>query len=409
LLLVGCDSTVQFEEDDAGQVLVQNLNDERLASLGDDLPFGCLLSTLSDDPDRPYLFRRIELRFPEHTRGTPVRRTYVVADADAPSHAARTEGDQAWGILRLAQCVIPDIPGLERRVEEKLKGFGRSSWARENAGRALDKNRSDGRDDDSVSTMDICMTSHTVYICQQEDGVIVYDTCSPVTLEFYFTCPDGPNDPTDQELEDIGWYDDDPYGPCGELNPDPYCWVEGGSGSPGGDPDPCDGDNPPARCSNPCQTGDPRFDDVRVELGLEQLWLGTNFGDGTTPYDQRLETLGVVVPVLDGYSMWRASEVHYVKQKWDIAYLKLPSYDTFPEGSIIVHSHPFHEGEPFTTSTGQSAEYTPIPSNYDTDLLALTRSDGTPVFAGAAFIDNEGIHFFDKHGNVTLFIDRCGY
>lgn len=195
-------------------------------------------------------------------------------------------------------------------------------------------------------------------------------------------------------------------GECDPLGTEP-CYDDGGGGSilpP--EPDPCEEDNPPAYCENPCETGDPILDDEGIQIGFEYMWIDSNYGSNSNPNpeSQREEQIGFIVPNgFGGYQLQRLSSSFITDAGPCAASFKAPA--NLPEGTILVHIHPYSKGNSQNHCIpGRTLEYDNVPGVEDRPTLDILGLD-----QGIILDADKVIQFTPNESEQPTLINRCGY
>jgi hypothetical protein len=203
----------------------------------------------------------------------------------------------------------------------------------------------------------------------------------------------------------------DPWPPGSPPPPD----GSGGSGGNGdGDcdpndlnchePDPCQQPDPPAHCTNPCQTGNETIDDTSFQELMEQAYAMSNAD--AEDQDLRIESLWAIYPSGDSYDK---SQLHAaVTTPCELRGPWTGNPDAVNNAVVFLHVHPFQTGEVITSPLCEDDKIGNRYSGF------LSRADS---LAQAAFsrpfvmIDKDGLSYFDgttSTQNAPRF-ERCGF
>jgi hypothetical protein len=336
-----------------------------------------LISTLTDDESQPYRFAEVELTFPGIVRGEAVRKVFVICDSNAPSYAARIAGKPDDGILRTAQCLIPDDARAHALVKRELSRLDRQERTPagpppQSSNRRPDKPGSG--DEEGISTMDTCTVTWATFVCQQ-DAAGNLTNCYITELEFL--CDTGPGNP---QLEpDTGWSGSQPFDPCsGDTTYSPYCWTD--TPPVWEDPDPCNGANPPAFCDFGC-TSSELLEPEEAKALVNTAWQHSYPGP-TSDQSARREVWWLVY--FDGQS-YSYVEPQYIEQS--ACHVRPRIYESQLTSDLLfmIHTHPMKAGEIVSTGSGcptkfHNHAYRPGISPYDaSSVLTIAGAMGVDI------------------------------
>jgi len=202
---------------------------------------------------------------------------------------------------------------------------------------------------------------------------------------------------------------DDPGGTCD--NPMDLCFEDPGGGSPVPPPptDPCDAENPPVACLNPCQTGDPDIDNFKTQLMFEDIWKASRVGTKNSASDQaqRLENGLLVEPLGSEYYHLRIPEdlpagISVTQTNLRLSWNYTQDWKNhLPEGTFYVHTHPYYVGEIVYDNFNRPH----VSGRSDDDVDALKELG----ISKGITIDADNIFVFDDNGNTLAEYERCGY
>lgn len=370
-------------------------------------PYSCLISTLAaDEADYNYWNQSFWVHFPkpaiDKAEGKTTFKAFSFSSEKAGSKAGSWAGKD--NVVRVAQCLIPDSDLAEILLENQLRKFGKGTWL-ESQAKTKNASNQNGSQINSAPYWE-CSEYFVTVVCQVNSQTGELTNCvitdvRCITYELVYDDPVGGGGGS-------GGPSDDP-GECDPTGTEP-CYNDGGGGSiPPPEPDPCDGNNPPAYCSNPCQTNDPIINNIGVQVTFERLWdeSKTNLS-----IDQRLEQGGFIVQNPN-------NEFGFVNfpSDWQRLACEIVLPDSFlnsvPLNTIgIVHSHPFFEGED-TTSPNVCGEdgttsYTSGTNIDDVDFVAQVATYVEDFSVKSYVIDGSNIVSITSWGYIQNY-NRCGY
>jgi hypothetical protein len=377
-------------------------------------PYGCVLSTLNPEgSEHLYRYQGFFIKFPpevhRQARGKTVNRSFHFSFSDVSDRTPKFLEKE--GTVRFVNCTIPDSKLATEMLELEFSKFESNSWAL-----------------DTIQLEKINADETEVFKQQSTTG------------EWWFECVLTPTgfsigiyDENDEELYRIYFYDvvcswvfyedegtgggdtgggNDPNPPCdNEMD---LCFEDPGGGSPVPPPpsDPCESENPPVSCLNPCNTGDPVIDSFETQLMLEDIWKAARVGTMNSASDQaqRLENGLITQPIGGGeHNHMRIPEdlptvvkntviqtntrlIWAINQDW---------VDTLPEGTVYTHVHPYYIGEIVYDNFG-----IPHESGWSKNDLESLKKLGIKT---GIVIDADNIVVFDDKGNKIAEHERCGY
>jgi len=364
------------------------------AKNGRQSPYSCLISTLADDEaDYNYWNRAFWLEFPEkvikEAKGKVVMRAIALGSEHAGSKAGSWQGVD--NVVRVAQCLIPDSPLAVELLESELRKFSEGTWISNRRGKLASPSTSGWE----------CGEYFVTIVCQVDPNTQNWINCTITDVTcvsyVYVEEPIGGGGGSGFPSEDPG--ECDPYG----AEP---CYLGGGGSQPPPEPpDPCTGNNPPAYCSNPCETGNPILDDVGIQLALERMWDLSNYGShiSPTPEAQRKEQVGFIIPSpFGGYQLQMLVPSLINSGPCKAVYNKPAN---LPEGAIMVHTHPYSNGELQNyCRPGETLKYDSGPGIKDGQAL---RDLG---LENGIILDADKIILFSQNDSVPpTLLNRCGY
>lgn len=326
------------------------------ASTGDTELFNCYVSQLTAD-------------------GTYVEK---LAKFPLPTSLGWTENDELTVALyrnvfpgttittRIANCRIPDHPDAINYLADLLEAdfvgtLGVDTFSDEDCG------------DD-------------VAFCGDLEGIEV--TASRCDNETALTCGgDGSGY--------IGWHWDDIFDDWDDGNPHEWEPV-------GGDPEePCEDCLPP----EPCEKDDNLVDSSVFAEGAQQLWAASNFD---APQAYREEQIGIFSPQPSGDWSFQMYPEHWITGAFP-CHINLKVGPGIPDGSILIHTHPFKEFElVYVCGIYNNRPWRPGPSKADKAFLDLIEEQGYASDVEGIVIDNETIIRFSSEGVISEY-SRCGF
>jgi hypothetical protein len=418
LYLTSCDLSNNMEDEDVVDELTfipMSPPNEMTKQVGPPpSPYGCVLSTLNPEgSEHLYRYQGFFLKFPgevhRQARGKTVNRSFHFSFSDVSDRTPKFLEKE--GTVRFVNCTIPDSKLATEMLELEFSKFESNSWAL-----------------DTIQLEKINADETEVFKQQSTTG------------EWWFECVLTPTgfsigiyDENDEELYRIYFYDvvcswvfyedegtgggdtgggNDPNPPCdNEMD---LCFEDPGGGStvPPPPTDPCEAENPPAACLNPCETNDPIIDSFETQLMFEDIWIASRVGTKNSASDQaqRLENGLLTIPIGGGeYSQLRIPQDLPLVIKNTVIQTNLRLswainqnwVDDLPEGTVYTHVHPYYVGEivyDYNNEIHDSGW-----SNYD--IKALTKLG---INKGIV-IDADNIVVFDDNGNKIAEYERCGY
>jgi len=400
-LLASCQApSTQHELEESQLTLIPKESEETRAKKGKNgelSPYSCLISTLADeDAEYNYWNRAFWLEFPKkaikQAKGKVVLRAIALGSDHAGSKAGSWQGLD--NVVRVAQCLIPDSPLAEELLDVELRKFSEGTWI---------SSRREKMASPSISEWE-CGEYFIVVNCYIDPNTLKLTNCTitDVRCTSYVYVGGGIGGGGGS-----GFPGDDP----GECDPTVYRECYGGPGPGGGGqpppepPDPCTLTNPPAYCSNPCETGNPILDDVGIQLALERMWDLSNYGSNTSPNSeaQRKEQVGFIIPSPFGGYQLQMLAPSLINSSPCKAVFKKPA--NLPDGAIMVHTHPYSNGELQNhCRPGETLEYDSGPGIEDGQAL---RDLG---LENGIILDADKIILFNQDYSVPpTLINRCGY
>jgi hypothetical protein len=410
------DETVTFIRKRAGAEEVSSA--KRNSNSKEESPYSCLVSTLNeDDAEYNYDNRAFWLHFPSEiikdARGKEVYNAFSFSDVHA-GHRAGTWGGQE-NIVRVAQCKIPDSELAEELLVSELMKFGKGTWYENRKSKSkqfqnntiLTGNSSNVNGVTAQSGEWVCLTAFITRLCiyypdtGEEECTITDIQC----IEYTYVSENdpgsggGPGDPSD-----------DP-GECDPMGTEP-CFDDGGGSVPPPEPDPCDDDNPPTYCENPCETGNSHVDAIESQITMDNGWIASYGSENNPlPHDQRNEKMFIII---DKNSHFDFTEI----EPNDVSSCHfIASGISIPSNAIgFFHTHPYAPDELITDQRcldyrGWDVETYGYPKynaeNVSAGDSALVSATGLPIYV----IDNEKIRTIDPSdpSEYSDTDDRCGY
>lgn len=324
----------------------------------------------------------------------------------ALSFASEFAGEKAgtWGgrdgIVRVAQCIIPDTEEAEELLQQQLRKFGVNSW--------LDSEeiKAKGNVTTSGDWEWVCTEYFITVVCSMNSQGQLYNCstteirCISYELSYYETPGGGAGG-------DPGFPGDDP-GDCDPMGIEP-CFDDGGSSIPPPEPDPCDVDDPPVYCTNPCNIGDPLIDDnVGIQGIFEGLW---ELSRTHLPIANRLEQGGFITFNQNSgeYGFTFISDANATKTACGIS----GNIQAPPNTVAYVHTHPFFEGENTMSVCGSGGVTSHSSTHSQNDYLTLydfASQIGNPLIVGYV-LDGNNIDKFNttQPPGYGIVKTRCGY
>ncbi|NBC26887.1 MAG: hypothetical protein GVY08_08495 [Bacteroidetes bacterium] len=410
--LVGCEFNQLSEDEQTDQLMLvpkQQTTGQKAKATSNQqtTPYSCLISTLADDDaEYNYWNQAFWVHFPKPAVEQAKGKTIFKAFSFASEHAGDKAGSWAGKdkIVRVAQCEIPDSKLAETLLEEQLKKFGKGTWLESHK---ANQERSSQNEAQAKSSSDWdweCSEYFITVVCQvdSQSGELTNCVITDIRCVSYELVY---NEPPGGGGGGGGFPGDDP-GECDPQGTDP-CFEDGGGGSiPPPEPDPCEEDNAPAYCENPCETGDPILDDEGIQIGFENMWEDSNYGNDSNPNpeSQRQEQVGFIVPNgFGGYQLQRLSSSFISDAGPCAVSFKAPG--NLPEGTILVHTHPYSKGESQNQCIpGQTLKYDNVPGVEDRPTLNTLGLD-----EGIILDSDKVIRFTSNASEQPTLINRCGY
>jgi len=393
-------------------------------------PYVCVISspnlTGQGGPEARYRYDGVVLDFPPAVlatarsmssgRGVPTRMIEVKTGAHVNPHHAEAQ------VLRWARCRVPDVPGVQDMVTERL-GYadyqpGRvGNGARDSGASERDvgkRTAQDLREWEGVPVEDRTFAAlvrpprktscYTEYVCTRSCSTCSLENCVSKGV----TCHGFGGGTSGSGGSGTG-YDDGGYpgtGPIPTIYPD--------------DPEivlvpvnPCERDDPPDYCdeAGSCydkDIGDSKheqmLEDMESQRMLDALWEDSDFNRAQR---NRKEQGGFLVPngYDDGYTFQRLQPSQITQQNEYSLDFTVPASGP-PSGAVYVHTHPYDNTERMRTTPGPSVRY----ENWvgTKDRAALRQMN----VSKGIIIDGDKITFYKASGSGDsgyAVYSRCGY
>jgi hypothetical protein len=378
-------------------------------------PYGCVLSTLNPEgSEHLYNYQGFFIKFPpevyRQARGKTVIRAFHYSSSEVSERTPNFLEKE--GTVRFVNCKIPDSDLAIEMLELEFSKFESNSWAL-----------------DTIQPEKINADETEVFKQQSTTG------------EWWFECVLTPTgfsigiyDENDEELYRIYFYDvdcswvyyedegnvggdsgggNDPNPPCdNEMD---LCFEDPGGGSPVPPPpsDPCEGENPPVYCENPCETQNDHIDAIESQITMENAWAAS-YGPENNPFphNQRNEKIFVITDNNGQYNFIEIESTDVSSCHINISGFSLPS-----NAVGFFHTHPYAPNESITDQRcldyagwdvvaqgGYPIYSAGTVSGGDNELSLLT---GLPIYV----LDKEKIRTIDplNPGVYSKTDGRCGY
>jgi hypothetical protein len=361
-----------------------------------------------DKPEEFYSYQYFPLKFPpgivSNADGKIRFYVYTLFTADKEQ------------IIRRFEAIVPDHPAVPKMM---------NGWLLADKNNVSKTSKELPNQQKKLGTMaDLSSSSETCYQYQEGEhcytwheetgnfGPCEIDSCSG-SGDDGSGSPDWPQEPDwdDGNNNDSGGGNQTPPGggnsdDCDETAIDGGCndWTE--------EPDPCDDEDPPVHCENPCETENNHIDAKESQIIMENGFLAS-YGpeNDPLPHDQRNEKIFIMTDENSHFNFIEIVPDDVSSCHFEASGVSIPA-----NAVALFHTHPYAPNELITDQRcldrrGWDVEENGYPmylaENVSTADKILTSATGLPIYV----IDTDKVRTLDPSNpdEYSDTDDRCGY